>query len=67
MNASLFLFGLMLLVFHRRMGDYASRQWDEAFPRRPISRHVDRVVFLLVGLVFATIGVMSMFGVIAFR
>ena len=69
MNMALFVlgFGLMLVAFHQRLGNYASRQWVEAFPRRPIGRHVYRAAFLLVGLAFAAIGVMSIFGVITFR
>jgi len=63
----LLVFGLALIIFHQRLGSYATRRWAETFPRLPVGKHVYSASLLLTGVAFFAIGLLAVFGIIPLR
>jgi hypothetical protein len=63
----LVLFGFAALLFRSRISQSAMKRWERPFPAVRIPLWTYDVAFLVVGIVFTTVGMLAVFGVIHFR
>jgi hypothetical protein len=59
--------GLVFVIFHRKLSEFAANNWNMAFPKLPAWKRAYRVLFLFVGIIFITVGILTFSQVIHFK
>jgi hypothetical protein len=58
------LFGLFWIIFYKRLSKFAVYRWRKVFPNIKISEKVYKIPFLLGGIFFTIVGILTLLQVI---
>ena len=60
-------FGLLFLLFHSRMSEYAVKKWYEKYPNTKIYEKGYSIGFIILGVAFIAFGILTLSGVIKIK
>lgn len=58
------IFGLVWILFHKKLGRFAANRWNKFSPNIKVSEASYQITILLVGIIFTLAGILYLLGII---